>query len=325
MSLKKAAECLKRNKSFLITTHTNLEGDALGSEIAIYRLLKALGKRAIIVNDDSLPYGYDFLADTKNVKKFQPGKIDERFDCLALVDCSDLRRCGQVGKINLERKIILNIDHHISNENFGNVNWVEPKTSSCSEMIYKLYKEMRIAFDKESAAALYAGMLTDTGSFRYSNTNSFTHLAVAELMKYGLEPSRIYRQIYQNIPLSEVQLLTKVLPTIKFSASGRVAWFQIERRLFAKRQLLFDVSEYILSFGRAVKGVEVVVLFKENLGGKGEIRVNFRSQGKVDVNKIARFFGGGGHKTASGATIRGKLEQVRKKVLAKIREAINKI
>lgn len=322
MSLKKAIDCLKRNKSFLITAHTNLEGDALGSEIAFYRLLKAMGKRATIINDDFLPYGYDFLPGIRRIKKFKPSQIDMKFDCFVILDCSGLKRCGEVAKINLDKKIILNVDHHISNEKFGDINWIEPRASSCTEMIYKLYKKLHIAFDKDIATALYLGMLTDTGSFRYTNTNSFTHQAVSELLKYNLDIPKVYKNVYENIPFSDMELLIKILPTIRYSAAGKIVWFQIKRELLEKRRLSFDLSEYILSFGRVIKDVEAVVLFKENLRTKDEIRVNLRSQGKVDVNKIAQFFGGGGHKTASGATIRGKLDQVRKKVLAKIRESL---
>jgi phosphoesterase RecJ-like protein len=115
-------------------------------------------------------------------------------------------------------------------------------------------------------------------------------------------------------------LLTEILPGMKREAQGKLIWFQIRQSMLKNRKLCFDLSEHVLSFGRAIKDAEVVVLFKENLGVKDEIRVNFRSQGKVDVNKIAAYFGGGGHRTASGATIRGPLDSVRKKVLAKIKE-----
>jgi len=320
MSLEKVIACLKRNKSFLITAHTNLEGDALGSEIAFYRLLKAMGKRATIINDDFIPYGYDFLSGIKRIKKFKQSQTDMKFDCFVILDCSGLKRCGEVSKINLDKKIIVNIDHHISNEKFGDINWIEPSASSCTEMIYKLYKKLHIAFDKDIAIALYLGMLTDTGSFRYTNTTSFTHQAVSELLKYNLDIPKVYKNVYENIPSSDMELLIKILPTIRYSASGKIVWFQLKRELLEKRKLSFDLSEHILSFGRAIKDVEAAVLFKENLRTKDEIRVNLRSQGKVDVNKIAQFFGGGGHRAASGATIRGKIDQVRKKVLAKIRE-----
>jgi len=336
VSLKKAIAGIKKNKNFLITTHLNPEGDALGSELAFYRLIRKMGKNAVIINADQLSYGYDFLPGINKIKRFNrkflaegesaKGKKNDlkniRFDCFAILDCSDLGRCGQVAKINTGNKPILNIDHHISNEKFGEVNWVQPRASSCAEMIFKLYKKLRIPLDRDGAVCLYAGMLTDTGSFRYSNTNRFTHKAVSELLKFNLNTPQIYKNIYENIPYPDMKLLSRILPKMRREAGGRIIWFEIKKNLLRDKRLSFDLSEHILSFARAIKDVEVCVLFKENLGVKDEIRLNFRSQGNVDVNKIASCFGGGGHKTASGATVHGKIEQVRRKVLAKIKESL---
>jgi phosphoesterase RecJ-like protein len=325
VSLRKCVECIKRNKRFLLTVHTNPEGDALGAQLAFHSLLKKLGKSAVIINEDRVPDGYQFLPGVKHIEQNTGNKRNLKrinFDCLAVLDCSDLQRTGEVYKINTKNKHILNIDHHISNNKFGDVNWIEPYSSSASEMVYKLYKKMGVLFDKDSATCLYVGILTDTGSFRYSNTSSFTHKAVSQLLRFGLNIPQIYKNIYENIPFEDMKLLGKVLPNMRREAKGKVVWFQVEKETLTNKKLSFDFTEHILSFGRAIKDVQVVVLFKENLGLKDEIRVNFRSQGKVDVNKIAQLFGGGGHKTASGATVKGKINQVRIRVLAEIKEAL---
>jgi phosphoesterase RecJ-like protein len=318
MSLKKVVACVKKNKNFLITTHVNMEGDALGSEIAFYRLLKKMGKNASIINEDSVPYGYDFLPELGRVKKFKSGLKDVRFDCFVVLDCASLKRCGKVSRLNSRGKPVLNIDHHISNERFADINWVEPSYSSCAEMVYRLHKRLGLNLDKDTAMPLYVGMLTDTGSFHYSNTASSTHKAVSELLKYNLDTSAIYNKIYENIPFSDIQLLNKILPDIRRDSSGKIVWFEIKRGL-SRIKTLFDLSENILGFARGVKGAEVVVLFKEMPNQRGCVRVNLRSQGAVDVNKIASFFGGGGHRTASGATVKGEIGQVRRRVLAKIK------
>jgi len=324
VSLKRAVECIRKNKNFLITAHTNLEGDALGSELAFYYLVKALGKRAVIVNEDAVPYGYDFLPGLNNIIRYKDNLKGIKFDCFAILDCSGLKRCGEVYRINRDKKPVLNIDHHISNENFADVNWVEPHVSSCCEMIYKLYKEMRVAINKPSAFCLYVGMLTDTGSFRYSNTSSFVHKAVAELVGYGLNPAEIYKNIYARVPYEDMKILADILPKMNLLAEGKVVWFEIPRRALKDKVISFDLSESILNFGRSIKDVEVVVLFKENFGLKKEIRINFRSQGKVDVNKIASYFGGGGHRSASACTMRTSLKEARRKVLQKIEEIVAK-
>jgi len=322
VGLKKVVEYIKRNKNFLITTHINMEGDAAGSELAFYRLLKAMGKRATIINDDNLSYEYSFLPGINQIKKFKKNLKNIKFDCFVILDCSDLERCGQIYKINTANKPVLNIDHHISNQRFGDVNWVEPHSSSVSEMIYQLYKKLDLPLNREIAMLLYVGILTDTGSFRYPNTTSVTHKIVSQLLRYNLDIAQIYKNVYENIPFQDMKLLSKILPTISRDANGKIAWFQIQRRILKNKKISFDLTEHILHFARAIKDAEVAVLFKENLGKKNEVRVNLRSQGKVDVNRIASFFGGGGHKTASGATVKGKIEDVRKKVLAKIRESL---
>ncbi len=322
MSLKKVIACVRKNKSFLITAHTNLEGDALGAELAFARLVERLGKKATIVNEDDIPYGYNFLPGVNKVLKYGRSAKETGFDCFVVLDCSDLKRTGEVYRINLSRKPVLNIDHHISNEKFGDINWVEPHASSCCEMVYKLYEKLNVPLDKDAAMPLYVGILTDTGSFRYSNCSSLTHAIVAKLLKSNLDVREIYQNVYENIPFADMQLLSRILPTVKRQAQGKIVWFQLKRNLLKNKKLSFDLSEHILSFGRAIKDAQVVVLFKENLGVKDEVRINFRSHGKVDVNRIAKAFGGGGHKTASGATVKGKIDSIRRKVLAKIREEL---
>jgi len=323
MSLDNAIDFIKKHNRFLITSHTNLEGDALGSELAFYRLIKKLGKAAVILNEDGIPYGYDFLPGLGVIRKFKRNIKDINFDCFAALDCSDLKRTGEVYTINKNNLPILNIDHHISNANFGSVNWVKPQACCCCQMIYELYKRLRVPLDRDTALFLYVGILTDTGSFRYTNTNATVHKITAELLQYGIDVSGVYTRVYGSVPFADLKLLAQILTTMKRAAAGKVVWFQVKRDIFKKKKrILIDLSESILNFARTVKDAEVVVLFKENLGVKDEVRVNFRSQGKVDVNRIANFFGGGGHKTASGATVKGKIEDVRKRVLAKIRAAI---
>jgi len=322
MSLKKLSAALKKQNNFLVTAHTNPEGDAIGAEVAFFILLKALGKNAILMNSDRVPASYRFLPFLENIRRFRKGRFIP-FDCLVLLDCSDLNRSGQIGEINLEGKTVINIDHHISNEYFGDINWVLPHFSSTSEMVHLLYKKLGIPLNKDIATLLYVGILTDTGSFRYSNTSASTHKVVADLMDYGLDVVDIYRHIYEDIAFGDMQLLNRIVSLMKRDPSGRVVWCEIPREL-VKRNSSFDLSEQVLSFARAIKGAEAVLLFKENLGSKDEIRVNFRSQGKVDVNKIAAFFGGGGHKTASGCTLKGSIAGVRKKVLLKVRQALAK-
>ncbi len=320
ISLKKAAAAIKKYNRFLISAHTSPEGDALGSELALYCLLKKLGKQAIVVNEDPLPQEYDFLPAKENIKLYKAGLKDIDFDCMVILDCTDLSRIGLVKELSRVACPILNIDHHISNKKFGAINWVEPSASSASEMVFSLYKEMGVPFDDASALLLYVGMLTDSGSFRYSCTSSFTHQAAGELLKFNINANQVYKNIYENIPFSDTQLLIKALAHIHRESAGKIAWVELPAKLLRHKKLSFDLTDHMLGFLRAIKDTEIAVLFKENLGVRNEIRVNLRSTGLADVNKIALAFGGGGHKAASGCTVHGRLADVRRKVLAKIRQ-----
>ncbi|MCK9594605.1 MAG: bifunctional oligoribonuclease/PAP phosphatase NrnA [Candidatus Omnitrophica bacterium] len=323
MSLKKAVEMIRRNNKFLIATHSNMDGDAIGAQMAFYLLLKKLKKTSVMFTDEPVPEEYSFLPGLAAIKRFRMNMPAPEFDCFVALDCSDLKRTGQVQSLNGGNKQVLNIDHHISNAGFGKVNWVEPEAACSCQMVYRLYKEMRVRIDKSEALFLYVGLLTDTGSFRYSNTDPSTHLMAAELISRGIDVAGVYKHIYGSIPLEDLKLLTVILPKMRTMNDGKVIWFDIPGVLLKKhRNISFDLSESILSFGRTLKGVEVVALFKENLKSSGEVRVNFRSQGKIDVNKIAGYFGGGGHKTASGATVKGPMDEIKRKVLNKIKSAL---
>ncbi|MFA6216340.1 MAG: bifunctional oligoribonuclease/PAP phosphatase NrnA [Candidatus Omnitrophota bacterium] len=325
MGLQEVASFIKENDNFLVTSHMNVEGDALGSELAFYRLLKALGKKAVIVNEEYPPAEYAFLPDAGLIKRFDRSARKIKFDVFVALDCSDLKRTGEVHTLNNKGKPVLNIDHHVSNLQFGAANLVDAGASSCTEIIFALYKQMRVPLDRQTALLLYVGILTDTGSFRYSNTTSRTHRITAELLEYQLDIPQIYSKLYENIPFKDMQLLSRVLPFMKLEFQGKLVWVAVKKEML-KKQISsgggFDLSEHILGFARSIKDIEVVVLFKENLQKRNEIRVNFRSQGGVDVNAVARFFGGGGHKTASGATIPGPLDDVRRRVLRKLKSSL---
>jgi phosphoesterase RecJ-like protein len=241
-----------------------------------------------------------------------------KFDCLVTLDCADLKRTGDVYRINREGKPVINIDHHISNSFFGKVNWVDPLASSCSEMIYRLYKRLRIEIDKNTALVLYTGIMTDTGSFHYSNTSAFTFAAAADLMKRKIDVAGVYRKAYENIPARQARLLVRLLSEMKFFGRKKIAVFRIAPEFFGFEKFGVDLADQVLNFGRQIEGVEVVALFREIPGKDPKVRVNLRSQGKVDVNKVAALFGGGGHPAASGCTVPGSFKAVSRKVTAAV-------
>ncbi len=170
MSIEKVIAQIRKHNNFLIITHANSEGDALGSELALCLLLRGIGKKVTLVNEDPVPAEYAFLPGADLVQTFRERYRRKTFGAYIFVDCAELSRSGSLAHMPFAGKPVINIDHHISNTNFGTVNWVDPDASSASEMVYRLYKKMGIAFTRESALQLYVGIMTDTGSFKYSNT-----------------------------------------------------------------------------------------------------------------------------------------------------------
>ncbi|MCU0666806.1 MAG: bifunctional oligoribonuclease/PAP phosphatase NrnA [Candidatus Omnitrophica bacterium] len=320
----KALRCIRGHKSFLVTSHKNLEGDALGSELAIAQLLKALGKKVIIVNDDPAPEEYSFMPGINKIKLLRNLKRENNFDCFCLVDCSSEDRCGKVWQLNKTKKaFVLNIDHHISNTYFADVNLVLAGASSCSEIVYRLFKKSKIKFDRVSSNALYTGIMTDTGSFRYNTTSSFTHQAVADLMPFmKIGVSEIYRKIYEDIRISSLKKAAKIISQVKTACNGKLAWVVIPEAALSKKDD-FDLPEYILSHIRALKGVQAAVLLRKLPEDRSKVRVNFRSQGKIDVNKIASLFGGGGHKCASGCTLEGGIGRIEQDIIKETSRVVN--
>jgi phosphoesterase RecJ-like protein len=305
--LKKIIEKVNQKRSFLITSHMNLEGDALGSELATYILLKKLKKKVVIFNNDNTPDIYKFLPFSDRIKNNLDNSSS--FDVAFVLDCSDASRVGRVKDYLSKCDCIINIDHHISNTSFGDMNWVEWKRSSTCEMIYQLCKKINI-IDRNIAFCLYTGIFTDTGNFTYANTDRNTHRIISNLMRYNISPHRVYENIHSLCDLYDLKFIGKVISSLKFDTQRKICWAKIKR--WEEKE--YDLTEVIFSIMRLLKGIEVFILFKKIDGDK--VRVNFRSRSKVDVNKIAQFFGGGGHKRASGTTINGTMESIEKKVIS---------
>jgi len=312
--IEKIAKAIKKSDNFLITSHINPEGDSLGSQLAMANLLKSLDKKFFILDHDKVPAHYRFLPGIKAVKEKIPAGM-KKIDVALVLDCPNLRRTGRVKSAVKRAGSIVNIDHHVSNEKFGDINWVERDASSAGEMVYKLYKKLGCEITKETALCLYIAILTDTGSFNYSNTSSITHEIVSDLLGYGIIPSDVSRSIYESKSLKDLKLLGKVLAGLKVTAGGKIAYLSVSKRLFSETKTKPAACENFVNFARSVQGVTVAIFFREDMKKKNNFHVSFRSNTAADVNKIASFFGGGGHKSASGCTVSGSFEEVRKKVL----------
>ncbi|MDD5019387.1 MAG: bifunctional oligoribonuclease/PAP phosphatase NrnA [Candidatus Omnitrophica bacterium] len=311
---KKLVAELKRKdlKVFVVSAHIHLEGDALGAELAVASLLKRMGKTVYCVNDDDVPEEYLFLPGVKTVRR--PHALPA-YDAAVLVDCSDASRIGKISRFLRRDRPLINIDHHISNARFGTVNWVDSRTSCACEMVYQLFCALGMRLNKAEAVLLYTGILSDTGSFRYASTSAATHQAAAHLLRYGIDVYEIHRRLYENFSYETIRAFGRLASAMQRDKTGKVAWIEVPAALIKSQPVLAEQTDEIIRFARAVKGVEVALLFKEVRRGR-EVRVNLRSRGRVDVNALAAVFGGGGHKMASGCTLKGARKDVVAKVVA---------
>lgn len=319
MSVRQVKTAIKKYNKFLVTSHINPEADAIGSQVAMARLLRKLGKSAVMLDDSPVPGVLQFMKGTEEISKVTPHDFD--YQAVIILDSPDLMRIGRVNEEIKKDAVIINIDHHISNINFGKFNWVEPEFSSAGEMVYDLFKAFKVKIDLDDAIPLYAAIMTDTGSFRYSNTSSKTHRIAAELVDIGVRPYEMYTKISETSSIQDINLLGESLQTMKLTEDGKVAWLWVTKEMLKKTKASLEGTEGIINFPRSIGGVEIAILFRET-GTEGRVKVSFRSKGKVDVNQLAAAFKGGGHPTASGCTVFGKIEEVEKQVLEKAAEML---
>ncbi len=319
MSMKSIIQTIKKNKKFLISTHVNPDPDALCSELALAIYLRSLGKKVTILNDKALARRFDFLPGARGIKSYKVGqKIS--YDVAIVVDCGDLSRIGKVQKCLQDDKVLINIDHHITNDKFGNLNLVKPMASSTAEVLYELLLKAKYRLNKNLAMHLYLGIMTDTGSFRYENTTARTHAITAELIKFKFSVPALHRKLYEAISFNDLKEFTKVISGFDTFASGRIVCVNLSKKALSEFSDEFDLRDTIFKFLRSIKGVEVFIILTE--AERNKTRVNLRSSRKFDVAKLANYFDGGGHRRASGCLIHKNMAETRKDVLRKIRKTL---
>jgi phosphoesterase RecJ-like protein len=307
---------LERHRRCLISTHVNPEGDALGSALALAHALRGMGKEALVVNRDPVPRLLDFLP-AKGLFR-QVDRPEEGFELLVVVDCGDLERTALFN----ERRppLIINIDHHLTNKRFGQINWVEPDAAATAEMIAVLLGDMHVAVTKEIAVCLYTALMTETGSFKYSNTTPAVFQLAAELADRGVQPAVVAQKIYERNTVNRLKLLGAVLDRMELSADRTVAWVTIPAELFARTGTTAEDTEDFVNYPRSLTETEVAILLRD--AEPGRVKASFRASGQVDVSAIAALFGGGGHRKAAGCTVAGTLDSVRPKIVEAAERAV---
>jgi len=310
---------LKKYNNYLIVSHIDPEGDAIGSQLALGGLLKKLKKKYIIVNDHRVPHMYRNLKGAGSILPAK--KSNMKYDVAIVLDAPSLKRIGKVADLLDKDKPIINIDHHVSNTKFGQANWVNSKASSAGEMVWVLFDAAKIKPSKDEAEAIYIAIITDTGNFQYSNTNSLSHQIAAKAIDLGVNIDKVAQLIYGNDSLKSRKLLAAVLTNMQVSKDGRIAWTKLTHRDFETYQVRRGETDGYINFARSISGVEVALTFKETQE-KGFVKVSFRSKTDFDVNKFAREFNGGGHPAAAGCVIKGTIKQAEKKVIGKLEKSL---
>ncbi len=317
-SLDEISKVLQKNNNFLITSHINLDGDGIGSELALYSILKKLKKKPIILNQGKLPKIYDFLPGINKIQYLKDDYIDTKsIDVGISLDCSNVKRMGKTYEIFRNIKTVINIDHHKSNENFGDLNYVDSSVSSVGEIIYELIKSINIdLLDEDISTCLFTSILTDTGSFRYSNVSSNTFRIASDLTSFRIKPHLIADNIYNRNTYSGLKLLGEALSTLEVTDSNYVSWLTITRKMLNNTKANDEEIEGIIDVAATLDNTEISILFRETKDNK--IKISFRSKGNFDVNKFAGKFNGGGHPNAAGCLCSGKMYKIKEKILSEL-------
>lgn len=318
IDFKKLLSLLKSHSNFLITCHVNPDADALGSEIAIAKVLEQLNKNYYIINTSETPYNLEFLDLDNKIQKFEKtehSKLFEICDAAIFLDLNQLNRTVNMYE-NFKKfkgsKICL--DHHTDPENFTEYIFIDETKSSTGEIIYDLIDfSNELKFDYNIALEIYAAIMTDTGSFRFSKTNSNVHRKVANLLEFGLNTEDIYDKIYAQYDFSRNKLLGKTLNTIELTDSKKISYLVVTQNSVNGLGAVESDVDGFVNYALTTKGVEIAILFYELKDG---VKISFRSKKNIPVSKLAQQFGGGGHLNAAGTRLFNiKLEEILTKVL----------
>ena len=316
---------LSDSQNILITSHVRPDGDALGSESAMYHLLKKIKKNPRIYNSSSLPWEFNFLNE-ENIFHHYNSERDKKtlkdFDLAVVLDVGSFSRLGELGEDLKESGLsVICLDHHPIRSHEFDYEFVDTKAAATCSLIYELIMETNPhLMNLDIANAIWVGIMTDTGSFRFENTTPKTMKIAARLLDFGVTPGPLYRHIYENKLPKQMLLLGMVLQNVKYECDGKLAWFFITQEMADKAGARIEEVDGYTDFVRTTYGVEVAIMFLER--EKENIRLNFRSKGNVIINEIAKNHNGGGHAFASGATFHDKIEKAEEIIIPEAKQEV---
>ena len=309
----KILDKINNSNSILLLTHENPDGDAIGSVLGFYHYLQSVNKTVDMVVLD-IPKVFNFLPSINKIVDTS----NKKYDLGIVLDCATKERIGQNEDLLSKCKYTICIDHHISNTEYCDINLIEGNISSCSQVVYYLFKDWNIKFNKEIGESLISGVLTDTNGFGNNDVDDKTYKLASEMIELGIDISQIYDKLLCKKTMSQYQLMKIAMDRLEFLCDGKIAYTYILKDDFSKVGATLGEHEGIVNIGRNIAGVEVSVFLREDDG----FSVSLRSTGYVDVNKIALSIGGGGHFMAAGAKYHGSLEETKETIINEIKKAI---
>lgn len=298
------AEAIRPHQRFVIAAHMRPDGDAVGSQLAMAYALRHLGKEVRVISRDPAPPPLLVFPGVSDIEI--TNRVDATGDAVIVMESSSLVRTGVAG---LEQGFVINIDHHVGNTMFGDVNWLETSAAACGEMVFDVVEALGVPLTYEIALHVYIAILTDTGSFHYSNIAPRTFDICRQCVLAGVQPSAVASSVFDSCNMGRLRLFGAVLNQMQVDDSGRLATILVDQRLAATCHATDEDADGLINVPLTAKEIQAVVFFKE--AGPGEWRVSLRSKGSVDINAVAREFGGGGHKNASGCSASGSIEELK--------------
>lgn len=313
------SESIRKAGKIAISFHVSPDGDSIGSALALMLGLRQLGKKVNIVCKENVPEVFNFLPNIEEINA-SDGKIKDDVDCLIVLDCGNTARINVSGDNLINRRYtIINIDHHLSNDHYGDINYVDTSYCAVGEIIYLLLSENNVNIDTDIAKCIYTSIITDCGSFKFSNTTALTHKISGELITKNINFPEIHRTIYENKKFALVKLSGRIIENLYLTCNDRVCIIEVTKDIL--NEFSVDSSEVsdLVSIGTEIQGVEVVIFIKEN---DENIKVSLRAKTHFDVRKLAEEYGGGGHSKASGFSYAGNIENLKKELIKKIGESL---
>ena len=304
-----------RRRRFLLTSHARPDGDSIGSQLALRFALEHLGKDVRVVNRDAPPAPYRVFAGVDAIEIAEG--VSGEFDAVVLMECSDLMRPNLAG---LEGRFLINIDHHLGNTGYGQVNWLDESAAACGEMVFDLVHALDVALTREIATHVYLAILTDTGSFHHGHMTARTFDICRQVVDTGVDPAAMARSVFDSSTPGRLKLIGSLLNGMRLEANGQLAVLSLDDAILEATGGTLDDLEGLVNLPLAARDVQAVVFFKAS--GTEPLRVSLRSKGDVDVRQIAVIYGGGGHTNAAGFTADGSSAETREIIVDRVAEVL---